>query len=307
MVVRLPGKTMKVADAYNHFIPYGRAERNYAAETLTKLKDCFRAWILPHLGEKNVGSISRTDIISLRAAMVDKGIGINRQYSILMTLKLFFKFCREVLKLSGLDPNTEIKLPQRERPHVQYLTNEEVERALSVIPRNTFTGLRLRTLVILLLNTGLRISEALSLDRTTFELDQKEIEIVGKGGKRRTVFLNDHCLHAVKKYLYRRTDDHPAVFVTTGIPRRLSRDDMSKYFAEVRRKAQIDKPLTPHILRHTYCTNLLTHGADITFIKELAGHRDIQTTAKYYLGVDKRALKNVAENCLDYSVPPSTA
>ena len=82
---------------------------------------------------------------------------------------------------------------------------------------------------------------------------------------------------------------------------------MSKYFAEVRRKAQIDKPLTPHMLRHTYCTNLLTHGADITFIKELAGHRDIQTTAKYYLGVDKRALKNVAENCLDYSVPPVAA
>ena len=117
---------MKVADAYNDFISYGRAERNYAVETLTKLKDCFRAWILPYLGEKNVGSITRTDIIGLRAAMVNKGIGINRQYSVLMTLKLFFKFCREVLKLSCLDPNTEIKLPQRKRPHVQYLTNEEV-------------------------------------------------------------------------------------------------------------------------------------------------------------------------------------
>lgn len=54
------------------------------------------------------------------------------------------------------------------------------------------------------------------------------------------------------------------------------------------------------MLRHTYCTNLLLNGADITFIKELAGHADIQTTAKYYLGVDKRALRKVVDRCLDY-------
>jgi hypothetical protein len=62
------------------------------------------------------------------------------------------------------------------------------------------------------------------------------------------------------------------------------------------------------MLRHTYCTNLLLHGADITFIQKLAGHTDIQTTAKYYLSVDREALRHVVKNCLNYdSEPPASA
>ncbi len=297
---------MTVAEASKLFLAYGRAERNYAQETMGKLNDCLRSWILPQMGDLQVEQINRLDLIRFRSAMVEKGIGINRQYSVLMALKLFLKFCRSVLKVPALDP-AEIQLPQRPVPHVQYLTNEEVQRLFAAINPYTFTGLRLRTLIEILLTTGLRISEALALDRTPFELNQPEIEIVGKGGKRRTVFFTEQCLAAVKRYLYRRRDDDPALFVTTGIPRRLRRDDMSKVFVALRRKSQIDKPLTPHLLRHTYCTNLLTHGADIRFIKELAGHADIQTTAKYYLGVDKRALKQVVKNCLDYTVPPEAA
>jgi site-specific recombinase XerD len=79
---------------------------------------------------------------------------------------------------------------------------------------------------------------------------------------------------------------------------------MSKYFAVLKQRAGIDKPLTPHILRHTYCTNLLQNGADITYIKELAGHADIQTTAKYYLGVDRKALRSVVARFLNYKTPP---
>ena len=166
---------MVVSEAYNSFLAYGRSERNYARETLTKHKDCFQSWILPYLGQKLVSEINRADIFTFRDAMVKKGIGINRQYSVLMTLKVFLKFCRSVLNTDSLD-HAEIRLPVRPRPHVQYLTNEEIQRVLSVIPVHTITGLRLRTLIILLLNTGLRISEALGLDRTPFELVRFERE-----------------------------------------------------------------------------------------------------------------------------------
>jgi len=296
-------RDMSIEEASKSFLAYGRAERNYARETLGKIRDCFESWILPVFQGRDIQSLTRSDVIALRVAMVDRGIGINRQYSILTTLKLFLKFCRNVLKLSCLDPDREVQLPKRPKPHVQYLTNEEVQRLRAAIPTHTLTGLRLQTLIEVLLATGMRISEALSLDRFPFEQGQKEVEIVGKGGKRRTVFFPEPCLEWVRKYLYRRTDDEPALFITTGIPRRLSRSDLSKVFIQLRRTAQIDKPLTPHLLRHTYCTNLLLHGADITFIKELAGHQDIQTTAKYYLGVDKRALRDVVNKCLDYDVP----
>jgi site-specific recombinase XerD len=294
---------MTIEDAYPLFMAHGRAERHYAQQTLDKLRDCFNAWILPCLGGRDLEALSRADLLLFRSELVDNKLGTNRQYSILMTTKLFLKFCRQVLKVETLDPNTEIRLPPRPKPHVHYLNNGEVARLLSAIGTNTFTGLRMRTLVEVLLGTGLRISEALSLNRAPFEMAQTQVEIVGKGKKPRMVFFPETALHWIKQFLYYRNDDCPALFITTGVPRRWDRNDLSKYFKALRREARIDKPVTPHILRHTYCTNLLHNGADITFIKELAGHSDIQTTAKYYLGVDQRALKNVVEKFLNYKSP----
>ncbi len=143
---------MKIQEAYALFLTHGRAERQYAAETLTKLKDCFSAWILPKLGECDLEALSRLDILRFRSVLVDANLGINRIYSVLMALKLFLKFCRQILKLACLDPDTEVKLPQRPKPHVYYLTNEEVQRVLDVINTNTFTGMRMRVLVDVLVN-----------------------------------------------------------------------------------------------------------------------------------------------------------
>ncbi len=295
---------MKISESYNLFMTYARGERNYARETLIKLRDCFQAWILPVLGEIEVEQMTRMDVVKLRTAMVDRGVGTNRQYSILMTLKLFCKFCRQVLKLTCLDPDREIQLPPRPKPYVHYLTNDEVERLRTwCLEVHKFTGLRMRTLVEVLLTTGLRISEALSLDRTPFEMGSTEVDVVGKGRKTRTVFFPEATLGWIKRFLHFRADDCPAVFVTTGIARRWDRNDLSKYFKELKQRAGIDKPLTPHILRHTYCTNLRNNGADITLIKELAGHQDIQTTARYYLGMNKQTLREAVRKHLNYGAP----
>lgn len=293
---------MKIREAYNPFLSYGRGERNYTPQTLLKHRDCFNAWILHILGDINVPDLTRMDVVSLRNAMLDRKVGVSRQYSVLMTLKVFCKFCRQVLKLHCLDPDREIKLPQRPKPFVHYLTNEEVERLRDSVDIHKFTGLRMRTLIEVLLTTGLRISEALSLDRGPFEAGETEVAIIGKGRKPRTVYFPDATIGWIKRFLRFRADDCPAVFVTTGIPRRWDRNDLSKYFAVLKWKAGIDKPMTPHILRHTYCTNLRDNGTDITLIKELAGHQDIQTTAKYYLGVSKQALRDAVRKNLNYDV-----
>jgi len=116
---------MDIVEAHNLFLSYGRGERNYARETLAKLKDCFRAWILPVLGEIDIEVITRMDVLKLRTAMVDRGIGINRQYSVLLAMKLFCKFCHRVLKLKCLDPDKEIQLSSA----------PETVRALSLEPR----------------------------------------------------------------------------------------------------------------------------------------------------------------------------
>src|SRR5580658_5669816 len=98
---------MNIREAHNLFLSYGRAERNYAPETLLKLRDCFHAWILPTLGDLAVAEMTRNDVLRLRNSMLDRGVGINRQYSVLMALKTFCKFCRQVLRLNCLDPDRE--------------------------------------------------------------------------------------------------------------------------------------------------------------------------------------------------------
>ena len=162
----------------------------------------------------------------------------------------------------------------------------------------------MRALVELLLSTGLRISEAISLTRDPFDAGRTEIEVIGKGKKPREVFLNSRTCYWIREYINKRTDDHPALFITTGFPPRvLKRDDVSRVFKYIKRRAHLHKTFTPRILRHTFCTNLLFNGADITHIRDLAGHQDIQTTARYYLGKNPNVLRDVVAKHLNYGLP----
>jgi integrase/recombinase XerD len=291
---------MIVSDAFGHFLTYCRAERHVSDSSLHKYRDCFSSWINPWFGQMEVGSINRMKVLDMRQAMMDRQLSVARQYGVIMCLKSFLKFCRSTLALSCLDPS-EVILPRRRAPDVEFLDNEEIQRMLNAIDSGTFTGIRLRALVEVLLSTGMRISEALSLKRDIFETDQSETEIIGKGKLKRVVFFSPRCRAWVKQYLGKRYDDDPWLFITTGYPvRKRAQADISRFFVLLKKKAGITKKLTPHILRHTFCTNLLFHGADITHIKDLAGHQDIQTTARYYLGKDKTVLRQIVDRCLDY-------
>jgi integrase/recombinase XerD len=282
-------------EAAGAFITYARVDRMYALETQTKIRDCLQSWLLAIFGTLELSGLSVLEILDFRRLMVEKQLSVARQYSLLVVLKIFLKFCRTVLKCRTLDP-AEIRLPRRPYRRVEFLTDQEVQRLLAIVPTHHFTGIRLRALLEVLLSTGMRISEALSLNRDALEQPDGEVNIIGKGSKSRTVFLSPRCLVWLRKLIETRTDRHPAIFVTTGrTPRRLTRNDMSKVFERLR--LGIAKRLTPHLLRHTFCTGLLRRGADITFIKELAGHQDIQTTARYYLGVDNKVLRQVLERC----------
>src|ERR1022692_3377016 len=196
---------MQTPHAAEAFFTYARVDRMYAAETQTKIMD----------------------ILEFRRAIVDRRLSIARQYSLLVVLKLFLKFCKTVLKLTVMDA-AEIRLPRRPQRRVEFLTDEEVNRVLSVVSAHHFTGLRLRVLLEVLLSTGMRISEALSLNRDAADGLSGEVEIIGKGNKPRTVFISPGCRGWMNRFLGFRRDNHPAIFITTGKrPRRLTRNDMS--------------------------------------------------------------------------------
>jgi len=290
---------MKVSEAASPFFTWASAEHQYAEQTVAKLRDCFAAWILPRLGHLDLAQVNRERILDLRQLMLTRNLSIARQTSILHALKQFLGFCRSVLHSDTLDP-AEIKLPQKPKPNPEALNDEEWERVRQALNINKMTDLRMRAFAELLHATGMRNGEAFALNRPPFEQGETEIEIIGKSKKQRTIFLTSTPLFWVRQYLARRTDQEPALFVTTGpSPKRWARHDVSKHFIRLRKLAKIDKKLTPHLLRHTFCTNLRNNGADISLIEDLAGHADIQTTARYYLKTDKAALRNAVRKFLD--------
>jgi integrase/recombinase XerD len=299
------GISLTVRQALEPFLIYGRVERQYATETQDKIKECFQSWLLPHLGSLQLVEIKPIHILSFRQRIAEAGLSVARQYSLLMTLKIFLKFCRMTLEINCLDPAV-IKLPRRKAPNVQYLTNIEIQAIRSNIDTFPIAGLRLRALFETLLSTGMRISEATSLNRDSIDPETKDATVIGKGSKTRDIFFSNEALRWINRYLSRRKDNNPALFVTYGVePKRLRRGDIPRFLKAVGKLAGIEKQVTPHLLRHTFCTNLRNNGADISLIKELAGHQDIQTTARYYLGINKKVLRDTVSRYLDYSTPDS--
>lgn len=292
---------MMVFEAMSPFLLYCRVERQYSEESQAKIKECFQSWLLPAFGSRELISIKAVDILAFRQAMAARNLSIARQYGLLMTLKLFLKFCRSVLEIDCFDP-ANIKLPRRKIPKVEYLTNAEIVAMRENIDISRVLGVRTRALFEALLATGMRISEVLSLNRDSIDFQAKDATIVGKGSKTRTVFFTDDSLQWIRKYLALRRDNHLALFVTSGIPpRRLRRGDIPQFFKVPARLAGIEKQVTPHLLRHTFCTNLRNNGADISLIKDLAGHADIQTTARYYLASNKQILREAVNRYLRYA------
>ena len=155
-----------------------------------------------------------------------------------------------------------------------------------VVAAHTQAGLRDRALAEVLCITGMRIAEALSLNRAQIDWETQTAQIVGKGNKPRKVYFTDSALAWIRQYLDIRHDEHPALFVTQGDnPIRLNAQGTWKRFHRYAKQAGIGKKVYPHMLRHTMATTLLANGCPIGHIRALLGHEHLTTTCKYYLGI----------------------
>lgn len=301
----------RLSELIPSFLKYGQFELSFSPNTVSKYQECLKI-IVRDYGDMAVGDLNQLFFTDLKAKILMRGAGEARVASMVFALKSFLKFCREYLELNVLDYK-KIKSPKRRRREVIYLTNEEIEKFIDGIKIERrwkgnrrekgvrMDGLRFRTLVEVLLGTGMRISEALSVNKDDIDFEKKEAKIIGKGSKERTVFFSDRSLDWVKYYLSCRKDESPALFVTQ-LGTRLSKMDINKVFARQKKIAGINKKITPHILRHTMATNLLFNGCPISHVKEILGHDRLETTCRYYLGLDKSKAKEAHSKFLDFKV-----
>lgn len=275
---------MLISEVWGEFVQYKLLEEGRSEDTILKYHDCIKRFIGLE-GDLEITEIRKEHLLDMRMKL--KKLSVARVSSIIFCVRSLLRYCREEKEMSVIDPSL-IKLPRRTRKEIIYLTNDEVKDFLAEIDITDIHGLRMRTLCELLLDTGARISEALQLDRTSIRREDgiTFARVIGKGNKERKLFISGRPMFWIEKYLETRTDSHPALFVTHCEAKRLKKNGGTKDFKKIAKRAGIYKQVSPHIFRHTFCTNLLKNGAGMAQIQRLAGHEDISTTMKFYARLD---------------------
>jgi site-specific recombinase XerD len=287
-----------------YFLGYGKVELRWASGTLEKYEDAM-GWVIRWLGDIPPGRITKQHILLIKAQCAQRNVGPNRIAHILAALKAFLRFCQLAVGIETMDVR-EIHFPKIPKREVQFLTPDEIQQYVAAIPiRNgprsfDMKWLCFRALVEVLLGTGMRISEALSLKRSSINFQTGEATIIGKGNKERVVFFSPRSLNWVKEYVTRRKDRGEALFAVGRQGKAVARETTHAWFRRFRIQIRFPKPVTAHMLRHTVATTLLFNGCPIGHIKEILGHDRLITTCNFYLGADKRAAKKAHQDFLDY-------
>ncbi len=222
----------------------------------------------------------------------------------LIALRSFFKYLsrRDIISLAA----EKIELAKQNEREVDFIDEEDLERLLSAPFESKASDIikfRDKAILETLFSTGLRVGELTKLTRDIVNLKRDEFTIRGKGGKLRVVFLSEKAKNAIKNYTQKRMDIEPALFVahdkaqnsnnrkdskTNGLSPRSIQRIVEKYA----KASGITKEITPHTLRHTFATDLLSNGADIRSVQTMLGHASITTTQIYTHITDKR-LKDI--------------
>lgn len=278
------------ADAIERFADATWMERGLARNTLaayqSDLRDAAR-WLRRTRG---VGLLEagRDDLLAYLAQVTHRGAKPRTSARRLSALRQFYRLAlREGWRRADSgDPAALIESPKLGRPLPRSLTEGEVESLLAATDLDTPEGFRDRVMLEVLYATGLRVSELIALTPNQLSLSQGLVRVVGKGGKERLVPLGEEALAWVQRFVRgprgELLDTRPceALFPT----RRGSGMTRQAFWYRIRklaRAAAIDKPLSPHTLRHAFATHLLNHGADLRVVQLLLGHSDLSTTQIY--------------------------
>lgn len=213
----------------------------------------------------------------------------------LIALRAFLKYLRKQ-GIDSLSPE-RIELAKVGGRDLDLITANELDRLMKGPVGDSLQALRDRAILELLFSTGLRVSELCSL-RSDIDLSRDEFSVRGKGDKVRVVFLSPSAKKAVAEYLKKRGDMSDALFVGYGAAfakTSAAKKDLSaltprsveRIVKQYAIKAGITRKVTPHVIRHSFATDLLENGADLRSVQALLGHANIATTQVYTHVTDK--------------------
>lgn len=277
------------------FLEYLTVELGLSANTRQAYERDLRLFCKT-LGFKNsdaLVNVSREQITGYMTQLKEKGIAAATIARKLAAIKAFYRFMTaegymDANPAEVVEAGTKgIKLPR-------VLSEDEVVRLLNQPDITTAEGFRDRTMLEVLYATGMRVSELINLTLERIDLNMKYIIAFGKGSKERIVPLGSVAAEFLQQYLEKvrpkltHADRNTNIVFLTFGGHELTRQRFWQIIRAYGRKANINKALTPHILRHSFATHLLDNGADLRSVQELLGHSDISTTQIYTHLTNKR-------------------
>jgi len=293
----------ELADQIVLFLEYCQVEQGLSPLTIRNYKQ----YLFDFLKFSNIAEssdIKQAAVWEYRLDLAKRDIGRNTQSYYLIALRSFLKFLAK-RGIEALHPE-QIDLPKKEGRKIKFLEREKVFKVLEAPNVLEPQGLRDRAILETLFSTGLRVSELVGLDCDQINFNTSEISVIGKGKKVRVVFLSSRAKHWLKEYFsilkWGSLSSKP-LFVPSHLLKswqpvgpldkyRLSTRQIQRIVKKYAKLVGLAESPTPHWLRHSFATDLLSSGADLRSVQEMLGHESVQTT-QIYTHVTNRQLKDV--------------
>lgn len=296
------------------YLEYCEVEKNLAQSTIKMydfyLKDFF-SWLSGHLSRVDIFAddikleiIHKYRVSLNRRKSTKSPFGYKRstQRAFMVSIRSFLKY---LITEKGLDvmPPDRILLGKENDRVPKVLDNDQLTGLFSVQDLNKLSGIRDRAILEMLFSSGLRVSELVALNLEDINLKNGEFTVLGKGGKARIVYLSESAKDWTRRYLSTRKDEFKPLFLRysgkkmkpgdiDGESLRLSVRSVERMVKKYVKRSGLAVDATPHTLRHTFATDLLTEGADLRSVQELLGHSNVSTT-QIYTHVTNKRLKEI--------------
>lgn len=285
--------------AFEDFFHYLRIERGLSKNTIESYQrdlNYYMQYVEKASKKNNWDTVNRNDIVHFLYQLKDAGKSSATIARTISSIRSFHQFMvRE--DITNQDASLHIETPKKENKLPSVLSMTEVEQLLNMTVR-TPLSYRNKAMLEIMYATGLRVSELVALKVSDLHLSMGFVRCLGKGAKERIIPLGNVAEQAVEDYLQhgrsailKNKKDERVLFLNQhGRP--LTRQGFWKILKKIALEANIQKPITPHILRHSFATHLLENGADLRAVQEMLGHTDISTT-QIYTHVTKTRLKDM--------------
>lgn len=310
----MPAKLSEIENKINEFLEYLEVEKGFSPLTIRNYKH-YLVRLVEWLGKEGIrlelGDInpeivrqyrvylSRLPAQTGKADRQAQTLSRKTQGFHVIALRSFLRWLiKNDYKVMSPD---KIDLPKISERQVKFLTGDQVDRLLNAPSLSMIQGKRDKAILEVLYSTGLRVSELVKLDRGRVDLDRREFGVVGKGGHARVVFLSKRAAQWLNNYLTSRDERFKPLFIRhkgkvdptiTDEEMRLTVRSVQRIIKKYSEKMKLPVQATPHVLRHSFATDLLMAGADLRSVQEMLGHKNVSTT-QIYTHVTHKHLRDI--------------